>query len=343
MTIKIGVIGCGQIARHRHIPEYAANKDVELVAFCDIDQEKARTLAAKYGGKKVFTDYQELLAQKEVQAVSICTSNYLHAPITIAAAEAGKHILVEKPMATSLKEADAMIQAAARNKVFLMVAHNQRLAPMHQIAKKIIDSGMMGRVYSVRTSFGHAGPENWSPTGKWFFKKTEAFAGAMADLGVHKADLMRWLLGKEVVEVGAFVTRLEKQGDVDDNAVCILKFADGAIGTLTASWTFKPQEDNSTIIYCEKGTLKLAAEPGRPVVAYLSEPGRGEMVFEVPKLQTNEEGGQFTSGVIDTFLECIRNDHPPAISGEEGKKALEIVLAAFRSAETGQIVKLPLR
>lgn len=343
MTIKIGVIGCGQIARHRHIPEYAANKDVELVAFCDIDREKAQALADEYGVKKVYTDYQELLAQKEIQAVSICTSNYLHAPIAIAAAEAGKHILVEKPMATSLKEADAMIEAAARNRVFLMVGHNQRLAPMHQLARKILDSGMMGRVYSVRTSFGHAGPENWSPTGKWFFKKAEAFAGTMADLGVHKADLVRWLLGKEIVEVAAFAARLEKQGDVDDNAVCILKFADGAIGTLTASWTFKPQEDNSTIFYCEKGTLKLAAEPGRPVVAYLSEPGRGEIVFEVPRLQTNEEGGQFTSGVISAFLECIRKNQPPVISGEEGKKALEVVLAAFRSVETGQVVKLPLK
>lgn len=340
MTLKVGVIGCGQIAKMRHVPEYAANPNAEIVALCDVIEEKAKKMAAEYDVPEVYTDYKELLSKADVDAVSICTPNYLHAPMTIAAAEAGKHVLVEKPMATSLEEADAMIKAAADNNVSLMVGHNQRLAPMHVIAKKVLDSGMLGKVNSFRTTFGHPGPEYWSPTAKWFFQKDKAWAGAFADLGVHKADLMRWLLGDEVVEVASFRGTFEKEADVEDNAVCILRFSKGTIGVLEASWTYKPIEDNSTIIYCEKGTLKLAAEPCRPVVAYLAQPGKGEMVFEVPGLQTNEEGGQFNSGVIDAFVNSIIAGEKPPIPGEEGRAALAIIIAAMKAGDEGTIIRL---
>lgn len=342
MTVRVGVIGAGQIAKRRHIPEYDAHPNVTIRALCDIDEGKAATLATEYGIKKVCTDYQQILDDGDIDAVSICTPNYLHAPITIAAANAGKHILVEKPMATTLEEADAMVQAAKENEVMLMVGQNQRLAPIHQVAKRVLQSGMLGRVTSFRTTFGHPGPEYWSPTGKWFFSKKEAWAGAMADLGVHKADLMRWLIGDEVQEVAAFISCFEKPGDVDDNAICILRFKKGIIGTLTASWTYKPKEDNSTIIYCEKGTLKLAADPDNPILVEFAQPGKGEATFEVPKLQSNEAGGQSSSGVIDAFIDCLESGHAPTINGEEGRRALEIIIAAFQSADDSRVVQLPL-
>lgn len=342
MAVRVGVIGTGQIARYRHIPEYASNPNVELVAFCDVVPEKARKLAEEYGVEEVFTNYEDLLAVDEIDAVSVCTPNYLHAPITIAAARAGKHILVEKPMATSLTEADEMIRAAKDNKVKLMVGHNQRLAPMHQVARKILGTGILGRITTFKTTFGHGGPEHWSPTGKWFFEKEKAFAGAMADLGIHKVDLVRWLLGEEVVSVRALTSRFEKAGTVEDNAMALLEFASGTFGVMTASWTYRPGEDNSTIFYGERGMLKIATDTKRPLILALDEPARGEMDVSVPPLQTNERGGQFNSGVIDTFIDALVNEKTPPIPGEEGRKALEIVLAALKSAETGETVRLPL-
>ncbi|WP_018132134.1 Gfo/Idh/MocA family protein [Effusibacillus pohliae] len=336
--LKIGVIGCGSIAQHRHLPEYAANLNAEIVAVCDKDRERVQEVAETYGAK-AYTDYRELLQNEGLDAVSVCTPNALHAPISIAALDAGKHVLCEKPMATSHEEALAMIAAAEKSGKFLMIGHNQRLMPPHKKAKEILDSGVLGRVLTFRTTFGHAGPEMWSVEGAggWFFQKQQAFIGAMGDLGVHKADLLRFLLGEEIVEVGAFVGTLAKQNtDVDDNAVCIVKTESGAIGTLVASWTYQPKEDNSTVFYCEKGTLRLAEDPTYGVIVEFANGERA--LYQVGAVATNEK--QTTSGVIDAFIEHILTGTRPAISGEEGYKSLKVILAALESAETGRIVRV---
>ena len=201
--LRVGVIGCGSIAQHRHLPEYIANKNVELVAVCDINENRVKEIAEKYEAA-AYTNYEELLTSGTVDAVSVCTPNYLHAPISIAALNAGLHVLCEKPMATSKQEAEAMIAASKRSDKKLMIAHNQRFVPSHQRARQLIASGEIGKIYSFRTAFGHGGPEGWSADGKesWFFEKEKAFVGAMGDLGVHKADLLRYLLGEEITEVG---------------------------------------------------------------------------------------------------------------------------------------------
>src|SRR5699024_3614491 len=145
--------------------------------------------------------------QEEIDAISVCLSNYLHAPLSIAALQAGKHVSCEKPMATSGEEAEEMIQAAKTNGKKLMIAHNQRIVDSHANAHKLIQQNEIGKIYSFCTTFGHGGPESWSIDGKnsWFFKKDEAFIGAMGDLGVHKADLIRCLVAEEAREIGAFV------------------------------------------------------------------------------------------------------------------------------------------
>jgi len=326
-SLRVGVIGAGRIAEVRHIPEYLSNKDVELVAIADIDKVQLEKIGKKFNIKRLYTDYREMIKNEKLDAVSVCTPNYLHASITIDALEKGLNVLVEKPMATSLEEADRMIEVAEKNGRILMVGHNQRLAPGHQIAKKIIESGILGKINMVRTVFGHGGPEFWSPRGKWFFNKKEAFAGVMADLGIHKVDLVRWLLGQEVKRVSAFKGTFEKSGDVEDNGVAIMEFEKGTLGILQVSWTLKPGEDNSTIFYCEKGMLKLFAEPDRPVVVSLREKGdymndfaRGDMSFDLPPMQTNEVGGQFNSGVIDYFVECILNNKKTIHIWRRGEK-----------------------
>ncbi|TCP23470.1 putative dehydrogenase [Scopulibacillus darangshiensis] len=338
--LRVAVIGCGSIARHRHLPEYEANKHVEITGVCDIIGDRAEELAVKYGAK-AYTDYHDLLEDQTIGAVSVCTPNYLHAPITVDALNAGKHVLCEKPMATSRTEALSMIEAAERNNKRLMIGHNQRFVPSHQKAKAIIESGEIGKIYSFRTTFGHGGPESWSIDGKdsWFFKKDQAFIGAMGDLGVHKSDLIRYLLGEEVVEVAALVeTKAKENTDVDDNAVCVLKTESGIIGTLTASWSYVPVEDNSTIIYGEKAIMRLEDDPKYSLVVQYES---GERVnYELGQIQSNDEGGQTGSHVIDHFVTCVLNDAPSPVSGEEGMKSLDIILAALESNRAKQVVKV---
>ncbi|WP_042221535.1 Gfo/Idh/MocA family protein [Oceanobacillus manasiensis] len=336
-AIKVAVIGCGSIAKHRHLIEYDIQPEVEIVAVCDIVEERANEAADKYGAT-AYTDYKTLLKEENVDAVSVCLPNYLHAPVSIAALEAGCHVLCEKPMATSREEAQEMIDAANKNDKKLMIAHNQRFVPSHQKARELIEKGEVGKVYSFRTAFGHGGPEGWSVDGKdsWFFKKEQAFIGAMGDLGVHKADLMRYLLGEEFTEVAGFVESSAKEGsDVDDNAVCILKTANGTVGTLAASWAYSAKEDNSTVIYGEKATLRLEDDPNFSlIVQYVS----GEVVkYELGGIQTNDSGGQTSTQVIHHFITSIAENTNPPIDGEDGKKSLEVILNALESAETKRI------
>jgi predicted dehydrogenase len=339
-TLKVGVIGCGSIAQKRHLVEFAANDLAEIVAVCDINEARVAEVAEQYQAK-AYTDYKELLEDTEIDVISVCLPNYLHAEVSIAALNSGKHVLCEKPMATTKEEAEAMITAAEENGKKLMIAHNQRFVASHEKAKKLIEAGELGKIYSFRTTFGHGGPERWSIDGKesWFFRKDEAFIGAMGDLGVHKSDLIRYILGKEVLEVGAMVeTNAKEDTTVDDNAVCILKMEDGIIGTLTASWAYSPESDNSTVIYGEKGIIRLEDDPDYSlIVQYKS----GETVkYELAKIQTNEAGGQTTTHVIDNFIDSIVNDSPSPVSGEEGYKSLNVILAALESQKTKTIVNL---
>lgn len=336
--LKVAVIGCGSIAIHRHIPEYALDPNITFVAFCDPVIERAEKHALIYGAK-AYTDYKQMLKEEKIDAVSVCAPNYLHAEISIAAANAGAHVLVEKPMATTEQEAVSMNEAAHNNGVYLMVGHNQRLMPAHVKAKEIMDSGKLGKVISFRTSFGHPGPEGWSIDRRdsWFFRKEEAIMGAMGDLGVHKSDLIRWLLNDEVADVAAFIGTLHKEGtEVDDHAACLLRMKSGAIGTLVASWTYYKGEDNSTILWCENGVMKIGTDPIHQVIVELSN-GTTER-HQIGEMATNTK--QTTSGVISDFIHSIMTKTPPSISGEEGLRSLKVILAAFEAQSSGRIVSL---
>ncbi|ART77942.1 dehydrogenase [Sutcliffiella horikoshii] len=337
--LRVGVVGCGSIAKHRHLPEYHANPNVELVALCDVVLERAEQAVETYGGK-AYESYQEMIDREELDVVSVCTPNYLHAPVSIYASKAGANVLCEKPMATSKEEADEMIAAAKASGKKLMIAHNQRFVPSHQKARQLIESGEIGKIYSFRTAFGHPGPEGWSVDGKdsWFFRKEEAFIGAMGDLGVHKSDLMRYLLGEEIVEVGAFIETSSKENtDVDDTAVCALRTESGIVGTLAASWSYK-REDNSTIIYAEKAVLRLEDDPTHSLVVQYA---TGETVrYELGKIQSNDAGGQTGSHVIDHFVASILENKEVLVDGNEGKNSLMVILGALESNETKKIVNI---
>ncbi|AOM84387.1 Gfo/Idh/MocA family protein [Salisediminibacterium beveridgei] len=338
-TIQAGIIGCGTIAKFRHLPEYDQEKGVTIKAVCDLNKERAEGYAKEFGAT-AYTDFEKLLEDDEIDVVSICTPNALHAPMTIKALEKGKHVLCEKPMATGSEEAQAMIDAAKKAGKLLMIGHNQRYTPSAQKARELLQSGALGKVFSFRTTFGHDGPEGWSVEGKdtWFFNKDMAFIGALGDLGVHKTDMMRYVLDEEFTEAAAMVETLVKKADVDDSAVCLLKSESGVIGTMTASWTYNAQEDNSTVIYGEKGMLRLEDDPTDSVILQYA---TGEKIkYELGGIQTNDEDGQVNSDVIHQFITAVREGKPSPISGEEGKKSLEVILAALESNQTKSIVKI---
>ena len=313
----IGIIGCGKIAQVRHIPEYAENPDAKLLGFYDINLERARELAEKHGAT-AYETVEELLANPQIQAVSICAANFAHAELTIAALRAGKHVLCEKPMAITLQECEAMVEEARKAGKYLMIGHNQRLAKAHSTAKELIDEGLIGRIVTFRTTFGHGGPETWSvDPGKntWFFDKNKAAMGAMADLGIHKTDLVQFLTGQRVVRTTAKITTLDKRDGsgnligVDDNAICIYEMSGGTVGTMTASWTYYGPEDNSTVLYGTKGIMRIYDDPAHSIVVNLSD---GTVKhYDVDAIQTNDN--QTKSGIIDLWMESLVNNKQPEI------------------------------
>ncbi|MBL7646629.1 MAG: Gfo/Idh/MocA family oxidoreductase [Candidatus Hydrogenedentes bacterium] len=338
--VRVGIIACGAIAERLHIPDYAACPQAELVAFCDVDKSRAAGVAAKFAPEAaIYTDYKALLKDKNVDAVSVCSPNKFHGEVTIAALKAGKHVLVEKPMAMSLLEGKNMVAAAKKAKKLLMVNQSQRKYIGHVKAKEVMDSGIMGKVLHVTAMFGHEGPEFWSPTGKWFFKKKEARFGAMADLGVHKADLIRFLTGKEIVEVNAFYETLEKKrADVEDNFVASFKFDDGTVGTLAASWTVKGRDANYVILHCANGTLEVGLQPDKPLVAHLLNP-KCTINFDLPAPPTNYDGS-WGLDVGGAFVRAILGEEAPFCTGEEGLKSLAVILACEKAADTKRTVKV---
>jgi predicted dehydrogenase len=342
--LQIAVIGCGKIAQVRHLPEYAANPNVRLAGYYDFNQKRAEEVAEKYGGI-AYRSVEELLAEPSIDAVSVCVANNAHAKISIAALNAGKHVLCEKPMAVTLKDCEAMVEASRKNKRFLMIGQNQRLARAHVKAKELLEQGAIGDVITFRTTFGHGGPETWSidpGRSSWFFDKKRATMGALADLGVHKTDLIQFLLEERVTATTAKITTLEKRDangnliGVDDNAVCIYRMEHGIVGTMTVSWTFYGREDNSTVLYGTKGIMRIYDDPVHSIIINFRSGERA--MYDLGGIQTNDN--QTKSGVIDAFVGSLLNKEEPAISGSSVLPAMRAIFASIESSKTGRMVEI---
>lgn len=346
--LKIGIIGCGKITEVRHAPEYAENPNCQLVAFFDVVPERAKALAEQYGGTAY--DSIEALLASDVDAVSVCVANAYHAQTSIQALKAGKHVLCEKPMATTPEDCEAMVAAAKAAGKFLMIGQNQRLAKAHVKAREIIAGGEMGKVITFETHFAHPGPEGWTGVrDSWFFDKKVASFGVMADLGVHKTDLIHYLTGKKIVRTSAVLATLNKTFSdgrpitVDDNAYAIYTMEDGVVGTMHVSWTNYGNENNSTKMYMEGGVLRMYDDPKYSLIV---EKRDGEVIpYELDLLTSNKEqttGGRTSTGVIDAFVESIITNTPPAISGESAMHAMKVVFANEQSAQLGKAVDVQL-
>ena len=333
--IRVGIIGCGKIAQVRHLPEYAANPNAEIVAYYDKNRARAEEMAAKYGGC-VCDTYFDLLNRDDIDAVSVCVENRSHAEISTAALYAGKHVLCEKPMAVTLAECESMVAAAERNGKYLMIGHNMRFDPVHRRAKQLLDRGVIGDVITFRAVLGNAGPEGWSvDEGTWFFDKNKAALGALSDMGIHKVDLLQYLLGQKVIETTAKVVTLNKRDNdgklisVDDNALCILKMSGGALGTMAASWTVYGKECESTVLYGTKGLMMIYSEPTAPIIVTDLEGNRTSYNFDsIPT----------SSGVIDEFVDALVHDREPEVSGKEALTTMRAIFGSIKSSDIGRTV-----
>lgn len=340
--VGVGVIGCGRIAQTRHLPEYRDNSDVKIIAVYDFNSQRAMEIAEEYDAK-AYLSYEELLSDPNIDAVSVCVRNSDHAAITIAALKAGKHVLCEKPMAVTLEECEEMVRVSKETGKFLMIGHNQRLIRTHQKAKELIESGAIGDILTFKTCFGHSGPETWTVDSDnvWFFDKKLSAFGAMADLGVHKTDLIQFLTGQHIEKVNAVLTTLDKKDQdgnlisVDDNATCIYRMENGITGTMTVSWTYYGKEDNSTILYGTKGIMRIY-DDDRYSIVIIGEDTK--TYYELDQIQTNDN--QTKSGVIDEWVSCIKENVSPEISGEEALYSMKAVFAAIESSETGKQVTI---
>ncbi len=333
--VRVAVIGAGLVAQRSHLPAYVASEEAEVAALVGGRVETAERVAAECGNPRVLRTWEEAVADREVDAVDICAPNYLHAPIAIAAARAGKHVIVEKPMAMSLDEADAMVAAARQAGVVLMVAHNLRFVPIYETIKRVVSEGTIGRPLAVRGVFMHAGPDEFcGATSDWFWKQEQAGGGSLLDMGIHMIDLVRWFVGRPVLEVTAMTARAVKPTPYDDNAIALLRFEGDVIASVQASWAARPFPDRQVTIHGELGHLAMGRSAAEPLVVHLldGESGR-KVVPEIPA--TSERVNPFVH-----FVRSIRDGTPPLTNGEEGRASLAVALAAYDAARTGQTVRL---
>ena len=324
--VRIGILTCGAIVTKGHLPGFDAlgREVVDVVAFQSRRAPTAQAARDQWGGGEVVGDWRDVLARDDVDAVDICAPNALHAELAIAAAEAGKHVLVEKPMATTVADADAMVAAAASAGVVLMAAHNLRFAAPYAAAAKAVADGLVGAVVGVRVAMGHGGPEGWTREAGWFRDPALSGGGALLDLGIHVADLVRAVTGDEVTEVSAFLRRPAPDA-VEESGVVAMALRGGGLGTLSASWAVRAGADHQLLVQGTAGTLTV--ERGQAVVRPAD--GGDKVVVEPPSPAPD---------LLANFVAVCRGEAAPVVGPRDGRDALAIIEAAYESAASGRAV-----
>jgi predicted dehydrogenase len=248
-------------------------------------------------------------------------------------------------MALSLEESGNMIKAAKEAGKVLMIGHNQRLLPAHRKAKEVLESGQLGRILFFQSNFKHAGPENWGvnqTNSTWFFNKSQAHFGVFGDLGSHKMDIIRFLTDSEVEEIFTTAMTLDKKYDngelidIEDTAISMLHMKNGLTGSMNVSWCNYGSEDNSTVIYCEKGVMKIYGDFPEDMVLEMKDGSR--IKYNVGRISTNTK--QLRSGIIDEFVSCVLQGREPLITGRDGHNTLAVIIAGLKSAVTRQWEKV---
>jgi len=354
--LRFGLIGCGRIS-FKHIEALVNNHDnAELVALCDLEIEKAELLKKRYielldkknvkiNNVEVYRDYQELLERADIDIVSIATYSGTHAEITINALKLGKHVIVEKPMALSIKDADEMIETAKKYNRKLTVCHQNRFNSTVQKLRKAIEDKRFGKlvhgVASIRWNRNDDYYRQASWRGTW-----EQDGGTLMNQGIHNIDLLQWMMGpveRLYAEADTFLRNIEGE----DMGAAVLRFKNGAIGIIEGSACIYPKNLEETLsIFGEKGTVRIGGVAINKIIDWKFADGLDDE--EEVKKEANYEDPDTVYGYGHTplyrdFIDAVLNDREPYITGEDGKKAVEIVLAIYKSRKTGLPVEFPLK
>jgi myo-inositol 2-dehydrogenase / D-chiro-inositol 1-dehydrogenase len=351
--VGVALFGCGGVSAG-HFSAYAANPRARLVATVDVRPELAEAAAKRWGAEHWYTSTAEALADPDVQIADLCLPHHLHAPLAIEAASAGKHVFVEKPIANTLDEADAMIATCRENNVLLMVDQTKRYQNRHRKVKELLDAGYVGDPILVRGAYLQDITYAWQHMEPARLKGYWKHDGVISGIGIHALDLQRWLIGEatEVQAVASTSDMIDPERQTEDSGLVLLKFANGCVGEVTvsyvlkhphlgASWDVMPIE-----IYGRDGSIRMDEHDVITVTSERIARDTGPGVFQVqtrpavgaPRLP--EEG---MAGAIEHLLDCVLNGTQPLTHGEDARASLELVEAAYQSINEGRAVRLPLQ
>jgi len=343
--VRVGLVG-GGFASNIHAEAFQEVPEAELTAVCALEQGLADEFARKWKIPFATTDYRRVLDRKDVDVVVLAIPNDLHREVTEAAAEAGKHVITEKPLCHTLADADAMLAAARKHNIKLMYAETICFSPKYVRAKQLVEEGAIGRLYMVKQGEKHSGPHS-----DWFYDVARSGGGAIMDMGCHGIEWARWMFGKpKPKSVFAHCQRVlhTNRTKGEDNSVIILEFEGGGIAVIEDCWAKHGGMDDRVELYGTEGVIYCDLLHGSSMETY-SLNGYGYAVEKAGETK----GWTFTvfeethiygfPHEMRHFIQCILNDQTPRETGEDGRATLEIIYAAYESAGTGRRITWPYR
>ena len=357
--LKIGVVGCGGIFSGAHFPGYLRMDNAEIIGFCDIIVERAEKFAKQYAEKKgldkvpaVFEKFEDMLKMEGIEAVDICTPNYLHPIVAIAAFEHGLHVMCEKPDAPTVAEAEAMKAASEKAGKVLMVMRNNRFRPTMRYLKERAESGKMGEIYAARCGWQRR--RGAPPLGSWFSQKEQSGGGPLIDLGVHMIDLAIWIMGNPtpVSVTGCTYKKFGNDShtnaseeeranaifDVEDLAMAFVKFDNGACLQVEVSWASNVKYED---VFIELRGDKEGAVHGSSTKDMVVIAGQdGEYCVDTKPIIWDELATPAHEANIRHFVDVVNGDAEPIFVPQQGVNMVKILNAIYESAETGREVKL---
>ena len=339
--IRIALIGCGRISQN-HFDAIRKVEGLRLVAVCDDDAERA-TAAGTALGVPWFSDYRELMKDAAFDAVTICTPSGLHSAHGIIAARAGKHVITEKPMAITLEQADALVEACDSARVSLFVVKQNRLNPSVQLLKRAVDKGRFGRIYLANTTVRWQRPQAYYDAASW--RGTWEFdGGAFMNQASHYVDLIQWLLGP-VESVMAKTATQARRIEAEDSGVAVLKFRSGALGVIEVNVLTYPQNwEGSISIMGEFGSVKVGGTAVNKVERWeFADKDPDDAQVAASATDPKNVYGFGHEGYYRNVLAVLNGVAKAETDGRAGRKSLELILGIYESAKTGREVPLPLR
>lgn len=344
--MRYGIIGCGRIAPN-HI-EAAMNCGVDIVAICDIVKDRMNETAEKFdlsGKVRLYEDYKQMLAQEDLQLVAICTESGKHASIALDCIAAACHVIIEKPIALSLGDADEIIEAGRREGVVVCACHQNRFNRSIIKIREAVDAGRFGRLLHgaahIRWNRGKQYYDQAGWRGTW-----EQDGGVLMNQCIHNIDLLRWMMGDDVDEVFAFTDNLNHPYlETEDLGLALIKFSNGAYGLIEGTSNVYPSNLEETLyLFGEKGTVKAGGKSVNLIEEWRF--GDGKDTAEEIKAKYHENPpnvyGFGHTPLYEDVVQAIKEKREPYITGEDGRRALELVLAIYKSSSLGTSIKLPL-